>query len=93
MQKSELIKKVEKHQRKSLGQVRELISDICIKRKMRTPGSFAGRVNNLSNPPDMEDVRKTTKEMSEIMHKHILKEIHGGRSSKKHMNGSKSGYR
>lgn len=40
MQKSESIKSVEQHQRKSLGQIRELINQICTIRKKRPNEGF-----------------------------------------------------
>lgn len=60
MQKAESIKTVEKHQRKSLGQVRNLINDICTTRKMRTTGFQASRVTSTAIVPNMDDVKAAT---------------------------------
>ena len=78
IQKSESIKSVERHQRKSLGQIRNLVNEICNKRKNQDrdkEGFQAHRVNNLTKKPDMKDVREATrtlnKQAARLMLQHI----------------------
>ena len=76
IQKSDSIKAVEKHQRKSLGQVRSIINEVCTRKKMRKPDGFqSNRVTSTAKAPNMKDVKAVTQALNKNIAKHMLNEI------------------
>ena len=63
MAASDTIKECEKHQKKSLKQIRELIYEIVMKRKMRTDIGLNYAVSTLGKPPDLREIRDDTKKV------------------------------
>ena len=61
MATSDTIKELQKHQKKSLKQIRGLITEIVVKRKQRSGDSTAYAQGTLTKPPDLQDVRDMTK--------------------------------
>jgi len=62
MAKSDAINECEKHQKKTLKQIKDLILQIVKKRKDReiSKDGTVISVNPLSKPPDLKDVRRDT---------------------------------
>ena len=60
MMASDVIKQTEKHQKKSLKQVRGIIDSIVTKRKLRTDVITEYSGGTLGKPPTLLDVREAT---------------------------------
>ena len=63
MASSDTIKECEKHQKKSLKQIRELIYEIVMKRKLRRGIGHHYAVSTLGKPPDLREIRDDTKKV------------------------------
>ena len=74
MAKCSSINDVEKFQKKSLKQIRELINQVVLKRKLRDGISNYNQIS-LAKPPKLNVVRKLTKHMNKNFAKILMTEV------------------
>lgn len=77
--KSDNYKNIEKHMKKSLRQIRQIVTEVVRQRKMRRDGEIGGANYNiapLSKPPNLNEVRQGVRDVNIIEYNRMINEVH-----------------